>query len=612
MLLWTLGLAVLLGMIVRQDLHEHRTVALAEAKALFQKDLVFRLWNSDQGGIYVPATDKVQPNPYLAHVPGRDVMTTSGLRLTLVNPAYMTRMVHELGASEFGMKGHITSLNPIRPANGPDPWERRTLQRFEQGVREVDEVAPLNGVPHLRYMGALVTQERCLKCHASQGYRVGDVRGGISVSIPTPGLTGLALLRQHTLLLGGFALLWAVGLGAIGLLFARTGERQSALDAHAEVEAQLHQSQKLEAVGQLAGGVAHDINNMLTVILGHAELLRHKLGPHDARLHHVEATEKAAARSRGIVAQLLAFSRKTVPNPVVLDLEPHLAELARTLAPLIGEQILLRVTCQPGLWKIRFDPSQLDQIVMNLVLNARDAMPGGGTVTIAAVNLQLDAAFRDQHLEAEPGPHVLLTVHDHGCGMDRATAARVFEPFFTTKGPGQGTGLGLATVFGIVRQAKGFITVYSEPGRGTDFKVYLPVFVGDGLALAQAPAPAVLPAAGKVLLVEDDESLRVVIAQMLEALGQEVQVAASGREALLLAAEASFDAQLLLTDMVMPGMGGLELRDRIRELRPGLRVTLMSGYATEAILSQVDRAEGLHILQKPFSSAELARELAGA
>ena len=469
----------------------------------------------------------------------------------------------------------------------------------------------MHGVAHLRYMGALVTQERCLKCHASQGYRVGDVRGGISVSIPTPGLTALAILRQHTLLLGGFGLLWALGLGGIALIFARTTERQRALDAHAEVEAQLHQSQKLEAVGQLAGGVAHDINNMLTVIIGHAELLRHKLEPGDARLHHVEATEKAASRSRGIVAQLLAFSRRTVLNPVVLDLERHLADLARTLAPLIGEQILLRVTCQPGLRKIRFDASQLDQLVMNLVLNARDAMPGGGTVTVTAVNLLLDGTFRDQHLEAEPGPHVLLTVHDHGCGMDRATAARVFEPFFTTKAPGQGTGLGLATVFGIVKQAKGFITVYSEKGQGTDFKVYLPVVEGDGLALPQAPAEAVLPVARKVLLVEDDELLRVDIAQMLQVLGQEVQVAASGQEALAMAAEASFDAQLLLTDMVMPGMGGLELRDRILELRPGLRITLMSGYASEAILSHGHRAEGLHILQKPFSTAELARELAG-
>ena len=607
---WTLFILGLVGLLFRQDHREHRIAALAEAKALYQKDLVFRLWNSEQGGIYVPVTAKVQPNPYLAHVPGRDVATTSGLALTLVNPAYMTRMVHELGAAELGMKGHITSLKPIRPANAPDAWERGILARFDQGVREVDELVALDGQPYLRYMGALVTQERCLKCHAFQGYKVGDIRGGISVSVPLTGLAPLEILRRHGLLVAALGLVWAAGLAALVSLFSQTRLAQLAREREDNLEAQLHQSQKLEAVGQLAGGVAHDLNNMLTVILGHMGMLKDQLDPGDPRLRHLLETEKAAARSQNIVAQLLAFSRQSVLNPVTLDLADHIQGLMKTISPLIGEHIQLAIVSAPGLWTIRFDPAQLDQVVLNLVVNARDAMPGGGEVTLSMTNVQLDENFTAKHLEATAGPHVLLTVHDQGCGMTPETAARVFEPFFTTKGPGQGTGLGLSTVFGIVRQAKGFITVYSELGLGTVFKIYLPAAQG---AAAEPAGPALpLPPLGarKVLLVEDDEALRSVIALMLETLGQDVRVAASGHEALGLLRSEAADAQVLLTDLVMPGMSGLELRHEALRLRPGLQVILMSGYASEVANREGLTAATGPFLQKPFTSAILAQELA--
>jgi len=375
---------------------------------------------------------------------------------------------------------------------------------------------------------------------------------------------------------------------------------------------QLEHAQRLESVGRLAGGVAHDFNNMLAVILGNAELMRARpgLAPElDADLSEIE---RAAQHARDVTRQLLAFSRKQEVSPRSLDLNEELERTRKTLSRLIGEDVQVSLHLAPDLWRVSLDSVQVDQVLMNLAVNARDAMPGGGRLTIETANVQLDQVSGRRHPEVGPGDHVLLAVSDTGVGMDRETVRRVFEPFFTTKGPGKGTGLGLATVYGIVAQAGGTILVDSEPGRGSTFRIYFPRYLGPGPAAQDTgPAPAV-PGGGTVLLVEDDDMVRRMAASMLASLGLAVVPAGTPGEALSIVERGDRDIALVLTDVVMPEMNGPALRDRLRRLRPDLPVIFMSGYTADAGVHRSSLDEGLHHLQKPFTLDELASAVSGA
>ena len=395
--------------------------------------------------------------------------------------------------------------------------------------------------------------------------------------------------------------------GFIGSLTDLTESKRSEAE-RLSLEAQLVQAQKLESLGRLAGGVAHDINNTLTVILGNVEILRHRLPALDPLQSHAQGIAQAVDRSRGIVKQLLAFSRNQVIEPRVMDLNARLLETQRTLAPLIGEDIHLEFLPLESLWRVRFDPSQLDQILINLVVNARDAMPEGGHLRIETENVQVDGSWTGKPIGAAPGPYIRLTVSDDGHGMDREVQAHIFEPFFTTKETGKGTGLGLATVFGIVKQNKGFIDVYSEPGLGATFRIHLPALPGVEELAREPRHPLPKAGTGTILVVEDDDALRELIPAMLEHLGYRVVTTASPAEALTLCAqEAGLD--LLLTDVIMPEMSGRQLGDEVLKLRPGLRILYMSGYTSEMISSKGVLEAGIHFIQKPFSMNELGRKV---
>ena len=376
------------------------------------------------------------------------------------------------------------------------------------------------------------------------------------------------------------------------------------------LQAQLHQSQKMESVGRLAGGVAHDINNMLAAMLGRTELMKLDLAPDDPLRRHLDQLEGAAGRSREIVRQLLAFSRNQVIEPRVLDLNEQIEGTRLALAPLLGEDIDLRFVPGPGLWKIRADPTQIDQILMNLTINARDAMPGGGRLAIQTGNARFDEAFCLQHEGYLPGEFVTLSVSDEGCGMEPGLIAQIFEPFFTTKGTG--TGLGLSTVFGIVRQNGGFIRTTSEPGRGTRFDIQLPAAPGapparEALAAAVREGPG-----GRILVVEDNEVLQEIIPVMVERLGHRALVVGSPREALALVGGPGEPFDLLLTDVVLPGMSGPELRDQVQRLQPGIGVLFMSGYTADVLALKGVLGHGAGFISKPFTLAELSLHLAEA
>jgi PAS domain S-box-containing protein len=389
-------------------------------------------------------------------------------------------------------------------------------------------------------------------------------------------------------------------------------ERKQAEKEKARLEMQLIQAQKMESVGRLAGGVAHDFNNMLGVILGYAELIKSRLAAEDPLFKDLLEIEKAANHSRDIARQLLAFSRKQLIEPRPLDLNDLVTNTQKTLSRLIGEDIELCVIAGKDLWEINFDPSQVDQILINLAVNARDAMLNGGKLTIETANVRLDEAYCREHLAITPGDYVTLVVSDSGVGIDQEILSHVFEPFFTTKEVGKGTGLGLATVYGIIKQNGGFIYIDSEPGRGTAFKIYIPRNMQEDEIAAKTEDSVVVSGSETILLVEDEGMVRGMTTAMLERIGYTVLVAETPQEALLFCEKNDVPIDLLLTDVVMPGMNGTELRDRIEGIRPGIKVLFMSGYTSDVIGHHGVLDKGMHFVQKPFSLKGLARKVRDA
>jgi two-component system, cell cycle sensor histidine kinase and response regulator CckA len=381
-----------------------------------------------------------------------------------------------------------------------------------------------------------------------------------------------------------------------------------------QLEKQLLQAQKLEVIGQLAGGIAHDFNNLLTAILGSSEMLLMDVSPDDPRRVEVLEIKKAGERAAGLTRQLLAFSRKQVLQPNVLNINEMIASMEPMLRRLIPAHINLVIALQQKIGFIKMDATQLEQIVVNLAINAADAMPGGGKLTIETANVRLDEHYRKHHLPIQPGEHILLAVSDTGVGMDEETSRRVFEPFFTTKDVGKGTGLGLATVYGIVKQSGGDIWVYSEPGHGSAFKIYLPREAAVAAAarkLATAAPATIRPGSETILLVEDDPAVRRLARLSLERYGYRVVEAANPKVALRLAAEFGQRIHLLLSDVIMPESDGPPLFKSLRNIHPDLRVLYMSGYADEAVVRHGIVTEGSPFLQKPFTPLTLSQKVRG-
>jgi PAS domain S-box-containing protein len=386
--------------------------------------------------------------------------------------------------------------------------------------------------------------------------------------------------------------------------------RKLAEEEKSRLEEQLQQAQKMESVGRLAGGVAHDFNNMLCVIIGYANLALMDLSPAQPLHAHLEEIRQAAERSADLTRQLLAFARKQTVVPQVLDLNTTVAGMLKMLQRVIGEDIKLAWQKGGGEWSVKVDPSQIDQILANLCVNARDSIADVGTITIETGNSLIDEGYCAQNAGCLPGEYVRLSVSDDGCGMDRETLAHIFEPFFTTKGVGEGTGLGLATVYGAVKQNNGFINVYSEPGLGSTFTIYLPRYAGKSLP-AETPsvAPAVNCGRETILLVEDEAAILHISTMILNRLGYTVLAANSPAEAIQLAREHPLAISLLMTDVVMPEMNGRDLAEKLVSLYPRLKRLFMSGYPADVIAHHGVLEEGVHFIQKPFSMPALAAKL---
>jgi PAS domain S-box-containing protein len=381
------------------------------------------------------------------------------------------------------------------------------------------------------------------------------------------------------------------------------------LTAHKQLEEQLSQSQKMEAVGRLAGGIAHDFNNLLMVIGGQTGRLLEQLPEAHALRRNAEAIAAAADRAAGLTQQLLAFSRRQVLSPQVLSLNTVVRSIYGMLERVIGEDITCVLSLSEGIESVKADPGRIEQALLNLAVNARDAMPDGGTLAISTSVVELDEVYSRQHIGSRPGRYVMLAVSDTGCGMDPETRTRVFEPFFTTKEVGKGTGLGLSMVYGIVKQSGGYIWVYSELGLGTTFKIYLPATEAPPETLQPRPAPSVPTGTETILLVEDEDGVRELLEEILSAQGYRVLAASRGVEALQISELLDEEIQVLVTDVVMPHMSGHELAMRLRARRPALRVLYLSGYTDDAIAHHGIVEVDASFLQKPFTRAALATKV---
>ena len=829
-------------------------LARIDAIASINKDLIYRRWVASQGGVYVSPSAMTPPNPLL-DVPERDVVTSSGKRLTLINPAYMTRQVHEMDQTQSGVMGHITSLKPIRAENAADTWEAAALGSFEKGAQDACGVEQKDGVPFLRYMRPMITEKACLGCHAKQGYHQGDIRGGLSVAVPLapfyrasePALTSYGLMSLGLALVGvlgvwggerrlvrnlaaregveeallrsernyheifdstseaiflhdattgrildvNAAVLRLYGFSSkeelirteapalspevppyttqdalakiaqtlkegpqcfewqarkrngetfwveVSLRASRIGgegrvlavvrditERKTAQTAlretheifsrafrHAPVlmavsdmetgryievnetclastcytreevigktgdevgwttredrgnrrdllmrsghvsnleitmrrkdgvllhciysgnivtiqgrkrllsisvdvtqrrllEDQLRRAQKLESVGQLAGGVAHDFNNILAAIMLHLGLLGTNPALDPAMKESLKELMLEAQRASGITRQLLLFSRQSSMEPKPLDLNDLVANLLKMLGRLIGEQVTLQFQCKEGLPMVLADPGMIEQVIMNLAVNARDAMPRGGLLTIRVECEHLPEERVIQNVQRPSGDYLRLSVTDTGCGMSEDTLQRIFEPFFTTKEVGKGTGLGLATVHGIVAQHWGWVDVESELGKGSTFRVFLPARERVATPRTQEGDAAAIGGKETILPVEDEASLRRVLGGALRTLGYNVIEASTAREGVERWRKGQKEIKLLLTDMVLPdGQTGLELADLLKKERSDLRVIVCSGYSAEQIRPNELEERGMAYLAKPFDVPVLA------
>ena len=733
---WSLVVILLLSWSIWKEREEVYKSAEIEVRAHMFKDMVYREWVVERGGVYAEANALTPPNPYLKHVPERDVYTESGRLLTLVNPAYMGRLVHEqlerdtkLSIDPHAQKYfRLTSLRLINPENKPDDWEESALLAFERGEKERLQFTEFDGEPYVRLIKPLYVEKECMKCHASQGYKVGEVRGAISVAVPMA--QHLAFSNEHVVtLLVEHLLLWLVGCSGIVLLHRRMHghvREQMALEAnltklsraveqagesvlitnaqgvieyvnpaftritgHAfedaigktpailnsghqnhqfyssmwktisagevwqgrmidrrkdgsfypailsiapvrdndgtithyvgiqqdatrfeQLEDQLRQAQKMEALGTLVGGIAHDFNNMLAGMTGKLFLARQEisdLAPEVAV--ELEDAEELGFRAAEMIQQLLAFARKGAVNKEPLELREFLRHALKLSKVAIPEVIEQRYQLGEESMVVRADATQLQQVLMNLIANARDALEKRPQpqISVRLSRYIPDASFRKLHPAAKAESYACIAVADNGTGIPQEYLEHIFDPFFSTKEVGKGTGLGLAMVYGAIHSHEGVVTVDSRPGEGATIFLYLPIDTSGNGPAVQQQKKATSGSGETILVVDDNQQVRLTHSKVLERLGYQVIEAEHGEEALAVLEKDAAKVALVLMDVVMPVMSGDEAARRIFQRWPHLPVVFVTGYDRDLVIGKLEQLGPCTTLAKPVSVATLSQ-----
>ncbi|WP_198263551.1 c-type heme family protein [sulfur-oxidizing endosymbiont of Gigantopelta aegis] len=759
---WTLlvGLSLVWNRIQLENQAEY--LATEEARANWNKDQAFRRWATRHGGLYVKPDERTPPNPYLAHLPKRDVVTTDGTKLTLMNPAYMMRQMTEEFEEMYGVKGSITGQILLNPINKADPWELQALKRFDLGEQEIVDVSHMEGKPYLRLMRPMLMKQGCVKCHGHLGFKAGDIRGGVSVSIPlTPYLLAAAktsravnITHAGIWLLGLMVILFVIQrskrfeqqraqheqdikdiaqgvssasdelffahlvehvarmlkadyvfigllnknkpdivntkalcaygktvenieytlknspcaevigkkacvysekvqqlfpkdklLGdmnveayigrtlvnsqgeSLGLLVVLNREPLKHTDKTMELleifatraageierlnsEQALRRSQKMDAIGQLSGGIAHDFNNQLGIIIGYLDFLKEHVEGEEKPSKWVKTANNAALRCTDLTRQLLSFARTQSEDKTVVNLNALLTELQTMFTRSIMPSIEVEYSLTDKPWLTEIDAGEFQDVVLNLIINARDAMPNGGKLVIATSNECLDNDFVAMNEGAQAGDYVQFVLSDTGCGMSKAVQERIFEPFYTTKAKGKGTGLGMAMVYGFAKRFGGFILVYSEVDVGTTFRLYLPRSMADTVDETVTMTDESPPSGNETILIVDDEIALLHLAEeFLSDLGYKTYVAEGASQAVEML-EQKTDIDCLFSDVIMPGgINGYELAQKAIKLNPKLKILLTSGFAAKAIDSNEEFSFSTQLLSKPYRKIELAKRI---
>ncbi len=534
-----------------------------------------------------------------------------------MNPAYIIRQMMNDYSKLYGIKGRITSLKYLYEGNKPDDWEEKALKSFELGNMESLEYENINNKPYLRFMRPMVTEESCLKCHAHQGYKVGDIRGGVGVSVPIESLNKLSEHQQFVAIFGHLAVWLLVLISMFFLSFRESSrlEKQKEMErSHKENEAKLEeqrlQGQKMESIGTLAGGIAHDLNNILGVIMGYTEMTLDDLPDTKEAQGNLNSVMKASERAKNMVNQILAFSRKANLTKVPLNLVDLIKETIDFLKSSIPSSIAIISNLENCEHQINANATQINQVLMNLCTNASYAMKdSGGVLKINVKEIALDEES-SRIFDVKPGILYKLTISDNGSGMNKETLQSIFEPYFTTKDTGEGSGMGLAVVYGIVRDHGGKIDVYSEPGVGTTFTIYFPVLSSEKTEeLNKNRRTSIIGNKEMILFVDDEESLVALGTKMLEKLGYRVENSTNSIDALEVFKAAPDKFDLIVTDMTMPKMSGITLAAEIHKIRMNIPVILCTGFSA-SINEKNFISKGLSaLIMKPLVKRELGEAI---
>lgn len=645
---WTVFILFLFSFQVRIMRNYTRNLALNEAVSTFNSDWKFRKWASSHGGLYIPVSDKLKPNPNLKDIDEQNIQTPSGKNLTLMNPAWAIRSLNEYETQVKRAKTHITSLNLIRPENAPDSWEQAALLSFEEGTAKVVEPAELEGVPYLRYMEPLHIEKGCLKCHGYQGYEVGDIRGGISVSVSyapyleiemneirkTGYILGLIYFSVLIFILFGIKLL-----GKRNLIIEQTrkqlietnkaleqevqvsnsfnGELKREIEEHATAEkekehlqAQLNYKNKMDGLGQLAGGIAHDFNNVLHSISSSAELLKmNRKGLQGGELKYVDMILKSSSKASRLTEKLLTYSRRRKNTFHPVNMHNLIDDSLSILENSINKKIRLTLNKNAEHSTVSGDESGLENVIINLIINGSQAITGSGEIRVSTRNIEYKEPFTDFFaLNVKAGMYCILEVCDTGCGITEEDLHKIFEPFYTTKKAGEGTGLGLTTVYTIAQTHNGSLEISSSPGRGTALRISLPVIEDYEEKSRETDSPAVT-GTGRVLVVDDEEMNRELVAELLDSLGYESILAENGADALERYRSSPEDIDIVLLDMIMPVMDGRETFFKLREIDPDCKVVLSSGYAKDKSIDELMDHNLNGFISKPYRVSELSNIL---